>query len=233
MTMTNATNATITLQAVYGKATTLGGDEQKGSLARFDLAYCIADAANMGVVKVEHVETIWDKFCIARHKADRLKNDPKGANFVRGEDFKQRVSGLRTIVAVASHPDIDFTRAFSAARPVIDASSYAGKQFEALYRLCCAMKKVWRALTSEELAALFADKPKAEEAAPVAKTEAEMLQAALDTLEKTVKGSKATAANGMVGRDPYPSAEADACIRIIKLRLAALDVKASDVAMAA
>lgn len=227
------TNATITLAQVYGKATTLGGVGLNGLLARFDLAAFVADAANMGVVKVEHVELIWDKFCLARHKADRLKHDPKGTNFVRGEDFKQRVSGLRTIITVASHPDIDFGKAFAAARPTIDASSYATKQYEGLYRLCCAMKKVKRALTSEELATLFADKPKAEETAPVAKTEAEMLQAALDTLEKTVKGSKPTAANGGVGRDAYPSQETDACIRIIKLRLAALDVKASDVAMAA
>jgi hypothetical protein len=224
------TNATITLAQVYGKAVTLGGDELKGSLARFDLARFIASAANMGIVKVEHVEAIWDKFSKSRFEKDRLN---AGKEYARGADFAQRVSNYRTIVAVASHPDIDFDKVFSDAQPVIDGSSYATKQFEGMYRLCAAMKKVKRALTSEELAALFADKPKAEEAAPVAKTEAEMLKAALDILEKTVKGSQPTAANGGVGREPYPSQEADACIRIIKLRLAALDVKASGVAMAA
>jgi hypothetical protein len=224
------TNATITHDQIRNRANTLAKQEEKGGLARFEYAHYVAIAANMGAVKVDDAEKLWTYFAKARFEADRLN---KGKDYVAGSDFDQRKSNLRTIIAVASHPDINFEKAFEAARPTIDGSSYAGKQFEGMYRLCCAMKKVWRALTSEELAALFADKPKAEEAAPVAKTEAEMLQAALGTLEKTVKGSKATAANGMVGREPYPSAEADACIRIIKLRLAALDVKASDVAMAA
>ena len=225
------TNATITLKQVLKFAAECGESELNGSLARFDCAYKAATAANMGVVKVDDAGAIWDSLAKARFVKDRLNaGKDVDKHYTRDE---QRVSNFRTIIAVASHPDIDFERAFSAARPVIDGSSWAVKQYEALYRLCSNMKKVKRALTSEELAALFADKPKAEEAAPVAKTEAEMLQSALDILEKTVKGSKATAANGMVGREPYPSQEVDACIRIIKLRLAALDVKASDVAMAA
>jgi hypothetical protein len=224
------TNATITFDQISSKAKTLAGNEEKGGLARFEYAHYVAVAANMGAVKADDAERVWTYFAKERFKADRLN---AGKQYSVGADFAQRVSNFRTIIAVASHPDIDFEKAFSAARPVIDGSSYATKQFEGMYRLCAAMKKVKRALTSEELAALFADKPKAEEAAPVAKTEAEMLQAALDVLEKTVKGSQPTAANGGVGRNPYPSQEADACIRIIKLRLAALDVKASDVAMAA
>lgn len=232
--MSNGSN-TISLRSIMDKAETLGKAEGKGSKSRGAAIEQVIMGATMKAIGADKAGEFWAKFQLARaiERGEAVKSeDGKYALREKGKDFDQRVSNLKTAIAASEILRDEATTMIdqvATMKDVVTGGEWSKKEFEAIYRLAANVKKNKRALSRDEMATIFA--PKGENDDPKeAKSEIEMLDAAIKAVNATLNGAKAAPANGNVARPGYVRPETQAALAALNAARSAAEIEAKQAA---